>query len=188
MAPWSVFLVALGVSADAFAVSLGKGLTMTRVDLRRALALAVTFGLFQAVMPVLGWLLGSAFAASIAAVDHWIAFALLALIGGKMLWEAFRGGDEGEDRGLGLRELLVLGLATSIDALAVGISFAFLDISIVAAVVTIGLTTFALAFAGVVLGHRVGRRFSAVAEVAGGVILILIGASIPLEHLGLLPF
>lgn len=187
MAPWSVFLIALGVSADAFAVSLGKGLTMTRVDLRRATALAGTFGLFQAVMPVIGWLLGTTFAAYITPVDHWVAFGLLALIGGKMLWEAFRGGEGAGDAGLGVRELLVLGLATSIDALAVGISFAFLEISVLAAVATIGITTAALAFAGVVLGHRVGRRFSSIAEIAGGVILILIGVSIPLEHLGLLP-
>jgi len=184
MAPWSVFLLALGVSADAFAVSLGKGLHMRAFNYRNALAIALTFGLFQAVMPVIGWLLGASFAQYIVDFDHWIAFGLLALIGGKMLFDAFSTQKEEPDaERLRIRELLLLGLATSIDALAVGISLAFLDVSIVAASITIGVTTFVLSFAGVALGHRVGNRFRGPAEIAGGVILIGIGVKILIDHL-----
>jgi putative Mn2+ efflux pump MntP len=187
MALWSVLLVALGVSADAFAVALGKGLHMRRFNRRNALIIAATFGLFQAVMPVIGWLLGTQFAPYITGVDHWIAFALLALIGGKMLWEAFSNHVDREvDDRLNVRELLVLAVATSIDALAVGLSFAFLAISITEAAILIGVTTFVLTFAGILIGHRAGVKFRRPAEVAGGVILILIGTRILLDHLGIL--
>lgn len=187
MALWSVLLVALGVSADAFAVALGKGLHMRRFNPRNALIIAATFGVFQAVMPVIGWLLGTQFAPYITGVDHWIAFALLALIGGKMLWEAFSNHEDREvDDRLNVRELLVLAVATSIDALAVGLSFAFLAISITEAAILIGVTTFVLTFAGILIGHRAGVRFRRPAEVAGGVILILIGTRILLDHLGIL--
>ena len=184
MALWSLFLVALGVSADAFAVALGKGLHMRRFDLRNALIIAAAFGLFQAVMPVIGWFLGTQFAAYITGVDHWVAFGLLALIGGKMLWDAFsKHEDDKNDERLRVRQLLLLAVATSIDALAVGISLAFLSVSIVEAAVTIGIITLVLSFAGVALGHRVGTRFRGPAEIAGGVILILIGTKILLDHL-----
>lgn len=187
MALWSVLLVALGVSADAFAVALGKGLHMRRFNLRHALIIAATFGVFQAVMPVIGWLLGTQFAPYITGVDHWIAFALLALIGGKMLWEAFSNPEDTEvDDRLNVRELLVLAVATSIDALAVGISFAFLAISITEAAILIGVTTFVLTFAGILIGHRAGVKFRRPAEIAGGVILILIGTRILFDHLGIL--
>jgi putative Mn2+ efflux pump MntP len=188
MSFFGLLLVAVGVSADAFAVALGKGLHMKTFDLRHALAIALAFGGFQAVMPLLGWVLASQFARYITGVDHWIAFALLALIGAKMIWEAVHGGpdDEEDSDALPVRELLVLAVATSIDALAVGISFAFLPVSIGPAVALIGVCTFVLSFVGVVLGRRVGARFGGPAEIAGGVILILIGTRVLLDHLGVL--
>ena len=141
-------------------------------------------------MPLIGWVLGTQFARYITSVDHWIAFALLGYIGGKMIWDALHEAPEtapcaGEGR-LDLKELLMLAVATSIDALAVGITFAFLQVSILPAVATIGLITFALSFAGVVVGNRFGTRFQKKAEIAGGVVLVLIGLKILLEHLGLL--
>jgi putative Mn2+ efflux pump MntP len=182
-----LLLIALGVSADAFAVALTKGLHMRRFNLRHAVVIALTFGLFQAVMPLLGWLLGTQFAQYITEFDHWVAFALLLLVGGKMLWEAFSAHEDTErdyDR-LDVRQLIVLALATSIDALAVGITFAFVDVSIGWAVTLIGVTTAVLAFVGVVVGRRVGARFGKPAEIAGGVVLILIGTRILLDHLGI---
>ena len=143
-------------------------------------------------MPVIGWLVGSAFAVYVTAVDHWIAFALLAFVGGKMLWDAFH--DEGEEEDetvthkLNLRELFMLAIATSIDALAVGISFSFLQIDIVAAALIIGCTTFVLSLVGVVVGNRFGARFEKPSQIAGGVVLIAIGLKILLEHLGLIAF
>jgi putative Mn2+ efflux pump MntP len=187
--PFTLLLLAVGVSADAFAVAIGKGLQIRSRVIARALLIGFLFGLAQAVMPLLGWLLGATFAARIAPFDHWVAFGLLAAVGGKMLWEALRpnGGDaeSGSDE-VSLGELLVLAVATSIDALAVGVSFAFVDIQVWVAVLTIGLTTFALSFLAVLMGHRVGNRFQRPAEVIGGFILILIGAQIVAEHLGLL--
>jgi putative Mn2+ efflux pump MntP len=188
MTPSTLLILATGLSADAFAVALGKGLQLRRQVVGHALLIATLFGVAQAVMPFLGYLLGSTFADAIAPFDHWVAFGLLALVGGKMLWEALRpappqtnapGGE------LALRELFVLALATSIDALAVGVSFAFLDIAIWVAVLVIGVTTFALSFAAVLVGHRIGNRYQKPAEVIGGTILILIGAQIVVEHLGL---
>ncbi len=184
---WPLFLIAVGVSADAFAVALGKGLHLRRFNLVNTTIIAGAFGLFQALMPLIGYLVGSRFAGYIESVDHWIAFGLLAAVGAKMLWEAFHEHEDTErdtDR-VDLKELLVLAVATSIDALAVGITFAFLpDVPIGWAVALIGLTTFAISFAGVVIGHRVGRRFGRPAEIAGGVILILIGLNILADHLG----
>ena len=142
-------------------------------------------------MPVIGWLVGNAFAVYVTAVDHWIAFALLAFVGGKMLWDAFH--DEGEedesvaDR-LDLCELFMLAIATSIDALAVGISFSFLQIDIVVAALIIGCTTFVLSLVGVVVGNRFGARFEKPSQIAGGIVLIAIGLKILLEHLGLIAF
>jgi putative Mn2+ efflux pump MntP len=183
----ALLLIALGVSADAFAVALTKGLHMRRFDLRNALVIAVTFGAFQAIMPLIGWMLGTQFARYITEFDHWVAFGLLLLVGGKMLWEAFSSHEDTErdfDR-LDLRQLFVLALATSIDALAVGITFAFVPVSIGGAISLIGVTTLVLAFLGVVVGRRVGARFGKPAEIAGGIILILIGTRILLDHLGI---
>lgn len=188
MSFWTLLLIALGVSADAFAVALGKGLHMKTFNLRHAVVIALTFGVFQAGMPVLGWALGTRFAGSIESVDHWIAFGLLALIGAKMIWEAVRpGDDDAEDTdALDLRELGLLAVATSIDALAVGISLAFLDVPIVGAAGLVGVTTAVLAFVGVVVGRRVGARVGRPAEIVGGLVLVGIGTSILLEHTGVL--
>jgi putative Mn2+ efflux pump MntP len=188
VSPVTLFLIALGVSADAFAVALGKGLQMRKPRPADAVALAVTFGVFQAVMPLLGWWLGSRLRDYITEVDHWLAFGLLTLIGGKMIWEALTPGETAaqQEGGTPWRELLVLGLATSIDALAVGISFAFLEVMIVPAVIAIGVTTFVLSLVGVAIGQRAGARFRGPAEIVGGAILILIGLRILLDHLGVI--
>jgi len=188
MSFWQLSLIAVGVSADAFAVALGKGLHMRHLRYRNALIIARTFGVFQAVMPLIGWLLATRFADYITDYDHWIAFALLAGVGGKMLWEAFSSHEDTEkdSDSINVRELLVLAVATSIDALAVGISFAFLpEMPIAGAVTLIGVTTLVISFAGVLAGHRVGIRLGKPAEIAGGVILILIGLRILFEHLGI---
>jgi putative Mn2+ efflux pump MntP len=184
----TLFLIALGVSADAFAVALGKGLHVRTLAGRDAISIALSFGVFQALMPLIGYLLATSFRDHITEWDHWIAFALLSLIGGKMLWEAIGPGadDEEDAEGVGLRELLVLSFATSIDALAVGISFAFLDVSIVPASVLIGVVTAAVSLLGVSIGHRAGLTFRRPAEIAGGLILIAIGVRVLLDHLGVL--
>jgi len=186
MSTSTLLLIALGVSADAFAVALGRGLHLRRLVARDAALIAVSFGLFQALMPVLGWLLGQGLHDRITAVDHWIAFGLLTLVGGKMVLDALRPGaddDEDEDH-VGVREVLVLSVATSVDALAVGLSFAFLDVSIAPAAVVIGVVTALVSLAGVVIGHRAGLRFRGPAEVVGGLVLVLIGVRILLDHLG----
>ena len=182
-------LIAVGLSMDAFAVSVCKGLGMKRLDMGQALVIALFFGGFQALMPLAGWALGSGFQSYIEPVDHWIAFALLAFIGGKMLYDAFHeeDGDEpiaGEAARLDLKEILMLAIATSIDALAVGVSFAFLQVDIVPAISLIGVITFALSLVGVAAGHQFGARFEKPATIVGGFVLILIGLKILLEHLG----
>lgn len=156
--------------------------------LKNSLVPALFFGGFQAAMPLLGWLLGKQFENYITAVDHWIAFGLLAFIGGKMIYEALKK-DESPDKGetvLDLKQLTLLAIATSIDALAAGITFAFLKVSIVPSVLTIGLVTFALTLIGVLIGHKFGSRFKTKAEIAGGAALLLIGVKVLLEHLGIL--
>ncbi|QAY74667.1 manganese efflux pump [Agromyces protaetiae] len=186
MSPFTLLALSLGVSADAFAVALGKGLQLRTKVLSGAFILAAAFGIAQAAMPLIGWALGSAFAELIAPFDHWIVFALLLAVGGKMLWEAIRGGDEEDDpdRGrLSKRSVVLLAIATSIDALAVGVSLAFLDVSIWVAVATIGAVTFVLSFLAVLIGHRVGRRFQRPAEIVGGLVLIGIGTQLLIEHL-----
>lgn len=183
-------LIGVGLSMDAFAVSICKGLGMKRLRLGQALVIALFFGGFQALMPLLGWFLGSGFQSFIEPVDHWIAFALLAFIGAKMLWDAFHDDEEedaaAENARLDLKELVMLAIATSIDALAVGISFAFLRVDIVPAVAHIGVITFALSFVGVAVGHAFGSRFEKPATIIGGIVLIAIGLKILLEHLGIL--
>lgn len=185
-----LLLIAVGLSMDAFAVSICRGLGMRRLNLRTAAVLALFFGCFQALMPLVGWALGSQLMWLIAPVDHWVAFVLLAFIGGKMLWEAFHEDDEGcgceDTSAIDLREFLVLAVATSIDALAAGISFAALNVDIAASVSLIGVITFALSFVGVAVGHFFGARYERPASVVGGVVLILIGLKVLLEHLGIL--
>lgn len=185
-------LIAVGLSMDAFAVAICKGLGMKRLNVRQAFVIALFFGGFQALMPAIGWALGTQFEALITPIDHWIAFVLLALIGGNMLKESFGKDDdeqtEAADAKLDLRELTMLAVATSIDALAVGITFAFLRVAIAQAVGLVGVVTFVLSFAGVVAGHRFGARYEKAATAVGGVVLILIGCKILLAHLAVLPF
>ncbi|MDO5111178.1 MAG: manganese efflux pump MntP family protein [Clostridia bacterium] len=186
---YELFLIAVGLSMDAFAVAVCKGLNMPRLNYRQGVVIALFFGVFQAVMPLIGWFLGQQFASSISAFDHWIAFALLSFIGGKMILEALKKdtGDEASAR-FDLTEILILAIATSIDALAVGITFAFLNVSIGSSVCLIGATTFVLSFIGVLVGHKFGAKYKNKAELFGGVILVLIGVKILLEHLGVIGF
>ena len=184
-----LFLTAVALSMDAFAVSMCKGLGMRTLNRKNALMIGLFFGGFQALMPLIGWLLGSQFAQMIQSVDHWIVFFLLGGIGGKMIWDAFH--EEEADASadpdrMDYRELTALAVATSIDALAVGISFAFLEVRVVPSVLLIGAVTFLLCVGGVRIGHRFGARYSGRATLCGGVILILIGLRILLEHLGVL--
>lgn len=186
-----ILFIGVGLSADAFSVAVCKGLNMRKLNLKHGYIIALFFGGFQALMPIIGYLLGAGFSDYIAAFDHWIAFVLLAFIGGKMVIEAIRdkdGENEEKSDSLKLGELTVMAIATSIDALAVGITFAFLDVNIIPAAVIIGVTTFALSLAGVLIGNRFGAKYKNKAELAGGIILILIGLKILLEHLGVINF
>ena len=182
-----LLFIAAGLSMDAFAVSVCKGLSVKKLEPRHALLVGLYFGGFQFLMPVLGWLLGYRFEALITGVDHWVAFGLLALIGGNMIRESFSEEEELNDD-FGVKTMLLLAVATSIDALAVGITFAFLSVRILPAAGTIGVTTFLLSAVGITIGRAFGARWKARAERAGGLILILIGLKILLEHLGILNF
>ena len=183
-----LFLIGVGLSMDAFAVSVCKGLSVRKLEAKHALLAGLYFGGFQALMPALGWLLGYRFESMIRSVDHWIAFVLLALIGGNMIKEAFQKDEEELGDDFGFRTMVLLAVATSIDALAVGVTFAFLEVRILPAAGLIGVTTFALSALGIWIGHVFGARWKAKAEFAGGVILILIGLKILLEHLGIISF
>lgn len=182
-----LILMGIGLAMDAFAVAICKGLAMRQVNKKQCLTIAAFFGGFQALMPFLGWLLGSRFADKISAIDHWIAFVLLAYIGGKMIAEAIKEKDEvieieEMDAPLDLKELLVLAIATSIDALAVGITFSFLEVNIVEAVTIIGVVTFIISAAGVFVGNLFGNKYKTKAEFAGGLILVILGFKILMEH------
>lgn len=178
-----LFILAVGLSMDAFAVSVCKGLAMPKITVRKASIVGAWFGGFQALMPAIGYLLGSQFREKITAIDHWIAFILLGIIGINMIREACSNDEEQEDDSLDVKTMFLLAVATSIDALAVGITFAFLNVHIVAAVSFIGVTTFILSAAGVKIGNLFGTRYKSKAEFAGGAILILLGIKILLEHL-----
>lgn len=186
MSIWELFIIAVGLSMDAFAVSVCKGLSAGRVTMGHALTAGVWFGGFQALMPFLGWLLGVRFQGFISSVDHWIAFVLLCLIGGNMVRESRSQEEEEVGASFGFAAMLPLAVATSIDALAVGVTFAFLRVEIGPAVSCIGVITFLLSAAGVYIGGAFGDRFQGKAELAGGVILVLMGSKILLEHLGFL--
>ncbi len=215
-----LFLIAIGLSMDAFAVALCSGLTMSKVTIKKALIVGLYFGLFQAGMPLVGYLLGTQFADKIITIDHWITFALLGIIGGKMILESFKkegcldrecpaekctdrecpvkkcadrecpGGEPPIKKEASLKpaQMLPLALATSIDALAVGVSFAFLNVKIAPAVLSIGVVTLSLSILGVKIGNIFGVKFKSKAELAGGIILVLIGLKILFEHLGAFRF
>lgn len=187
MSLFELFLIACGLSMDAFAVSVCKGLSVKKTTFRQSLTAGLWFGGFQAGMPLLGYLLGVSFSSLITSIDHWIAFALLAIIGGNMIRESFSP-DECCDGSFSSRVMFPLAVATSIDALAVGITFAFLKVSIVPAVSFIGVITFLLSAAGLKIGNVFGSRWRSKAEFAGGLVLILLGTKILLEHLGILSF
>ena len=176
--------LAVGLSMDAFAVSICKGLSVSKVCPKHMLICGLYFGGFQALMPLIGYLLGVNFRSMIASVDHWIAFVLLSLIGANMLRESFsKDKDENVDASFGVKTMLLMAVATSIDALAVGVTFAFLEVNIVPAVSFIGITTFIFSAAGVLIGNIFGTKWKNKAEFAGGAILILIGLKILIEHL-----
>ena len=181
-----LFLIAVGLSMDAFAVSVCKGLAMPKCTFKKAAIVGLWFVGFQALMPAIGYILGAQFQEAIASIDHWIAFVLLALIGGNMIREALGDDEEEADASLDVKTMFLLAVATSIDALAIGITFAFLKVNIIPAVCFIGSVTFIISFAGVKIGNVFGARYKNKAEIVGGVILILLGLKILLEHLGFL--
>lgn len=178
-----IFLIAVSLALDAFAVSASTGIAMPDFRLRHALTMGAWFGAFQFAMPLLGWMLGTGVSAYVQAVDHFIAFGLLAFIGGRMVWEALSGGEESGCGELTVRRLCLLAIATSIDALAVGVSMAFMDVNILLSALVIGLVAFGLSAAGGMLGRRLGSFFQKRAELAGGLVLIAIGVKILVEHL-----
>lgn len=188
-----LFLIGVGLSMDAFAAAICQGLFMTRIKWGHALTVGLYFGGFQALMPFIGWMLGSQFADRIQQYDHWIAFILLVLIGGNMIREALSGDEEDAaqaetDLRLDHKKLFLMAIATSIDALAIGVTFAFLETAILPAIGIIGCTTFCISVAGVAVGCWFGARYKKRAEITGGAILVLLGIKILLEHLGILTF
>lgn len=183
-----LLLIAIGLSMDAFSVSICKGLTTKKFSWRMALVCGLWFGFFQALMPIIGYFLGAQFQEMIEAYDHWIAFGLLFLIGANMIREAVWGKEESQDGSLGFKTMLLLAIATSIDALAVGVSFACIRVKLWSSVIVIGLTTFVFSVLGVKIGNVFGSKYEKSAGIIGGIILILIGLKILLEHLGLIAF
>lgn len=180
---FEIFFIGVGLAMDAFAVSICKGLSMKKFDIKKVLIIGMYFGLFQGLMPLIGYLLGSAFQDIITSIDHWIAFVLLGLIGFNMLREGLSKECElGNDK-VNFKEMFPLALATSIDALAVGITFAFLKVNIIVSVLSIGLITFGMSFIGSKIGNKVGCKYQKKAQILGGVILIFIGLKILIEHL-----
>ncbi len=183
---FTAFLTGIGLSMDAFAVAICKGLKMQKLNYKQMGLIALFFGGFQALMPLIGWALGGSFKSYIEGFDHWVAFGLLLFIGGKMIIEAFGNDEEDCCACFDVKELFIMAIATSIDALAVGIAFAIDDINIWSSILIIGITTFILSAIGVLIGHKFGAVYKSKAELAGGLILILIGFKILFEHLGIL--
>ena len=186
MSFFTLFTIAVGLSMDAFAVSICKGLAMKKITFKKALIIGLWFGGFQALMPLIGYLLGVQFQSKITSIDHWIAFVLLCFIGINMIREACSKEEEQTNDSLAVKEMFILAVATSIDALAVGVTFAFLQVRILPSITFIGVTTLILSMIGVKIGNVFGTRYKSKAELTGGIILILIGVKILLEHLGIL--
>lgn len=183
---WEVFLVGVGLSMDAFAVSICKGLSLEKIGGKHMCIAGAWFGGFQFLMPVLGYLLGSLFAGAITAYDHWIAFILLAFIGGRTIQESLDKTEEHMDGAMDAKTMLLLAIATSIDALAVGVTFAFMEVAVIPASLLIGVTTFVFSAVGVKIGSIFGARHQKKAELFGGIVLVLIGLKILLEGVGIL--
>ena len=180
-----LFLIAVGLSMDAFAVSVCKGLSVRRAEVKHSLCVGAYFGGFQALMPLIGYLLGTQFETFIVSIDHWIAFVLLGFIGGNMIREALSKEEEKLDDSFSFKTMVTLAIATSIDALAMGVTFAFLRVNILWAVLFIGVITFVLSAIGLKVGNVFGAKYKCKAELLGGVVLILMGCKILLEHLGI---
>ena len=185
MGLFEIIFIGLGLAMDAFAVSICKGLSIKQLNIKKVIIIALYFGLFQALMPVLGYFLGSTFSILVQKIDHWIAFILLTIIGGKMIIDSTMSDDVSDER-LDFKTMFILAIATSIDALAVGITFAFFEINLLLAILLIGIITFILSIIGVIIGNRFGGKFQNKAHLIGGIILILIGLKILLEHLGII--
>lgn len=184
MNPLSILFIAIGLAMDAFAVSISSGITINRLKLRHAILIASFFGTFQAIMPILGWLGGSSIASYIENFDHWVAFSLLFFIGSKMIYEAYKIEEIEEDKNpLNVYILFIMSIATSIDALAVGLSFAVLKVTVIYPAIVIGIVTFLMSLIGVYIGKKFGHLFEKKVEIIGGLILIFIGIKILLQHL-----
>ena len=183
-----ITLLGIGLAMDAFAVSICKGLSMKKMNWKNTIIIALYFGIFQALMPVIGYFLGTTFEGLVTKFDHWIAFALLLAIGGSMIKEAFSKDEENKNDKVDFKTMSVLALATSIDALAVGITFAFFEVNVLLAVTIIGLITFIISIIGVKIGNGFGDKYQSKAELMGGIILILLGIKILLEHLNIISF
>lgn len=180
-----ILLLGVSLSMDAFAVSICKGLCMKKINWKKAIIIGLYFGIFQALMPVIGYFLGTTFESLVTNIDHWIAFILLSLIGGNMIREALSKEDNNNcNDNTDFKTMVVLAIATSIDALAVGITFAFLNVNVSIAVTLIGMTTFIISLVGVKIGNRFGSKYESKPAIIGGIVLILIGLKILLEHLG----
>ena len=182
----TLFILAVGLSMDAFAVSICKGLAMKKITPVKMAVVGLWFGGFQMLMPIIGYLLGFQFSERISSIDHWVAFVLLGLIGGSMIKEALSGEEENADASLDVRTMFLLAVATSIDALAVGVTFAFMNVEVLPASALISVVTFAFSAVGVKVGNVFGVKYKSKAELAGGILLVLLGVKILLEHLGIL--
>ena len=185
---YEILLIGIGLAMDAFAVSICKGLSMKKMNWKNAVIIALYFGVFQALMPLIGYFLGMTFESIVTTFDHWVAFALLTLIGGGMIKESFDDEDDKKNDRVDFKTKVVFAIATSIDALAVGITFAFFDVNIVLAVSIIGIITFIISVLGVKIGNRFGDKYQNKAQLMGGIILVLLGFKILLEHLGIILF
>lgn len=185
---YEILLIGIGLAMDAFAVSICKGLSMKKMNWKNAVIIALYFGVFQALMPLIGYFLGMTFESIVTTFDHWVAFALLTLIGGGMIKESFDDEDDKKNDRVDFNTMVVLAIATSIDALAIGITFAFFDVNIVIAVSIIGIITFIISVLGVKIGNRFGDKYQNKAQLMGGIILVLLGFKILLEHLGIISF
>jgi manganese efflux pump family protein len=178
-----LILLSIGLAMDAFAVSICKGISMKKMNWKKAVIIGIYFGGFQALMPVIGYFLGTAFESIITNIDHWVAFILLGIIGGNMIKESFENESENSNDDVSFKTMIMLAIATSIDALAIGITFAFLKVNLIAAISMIGVITFVLSVIGTKIGNRFGDKYESKAELVGGIILVLLGIKILLEHL-----
>ena len=181
-----LLLLSIGLAMDAFAVSVCKGISMKKMNWKKAIIIGLYFGGFQALMPTIGYFLGSAFQSLITSIDHWIAFILLGIIGGGMIKESFEDDKENVNDDVSFKTMIILAIATSIDALAVGITFAFLNVNLILAVSLIGIITFIISVIGTKIGNRFGDKYERKAEIVGGIILIFLGIKILLEHIGII--